>query len=128
MLAEVLKIMHFRRWKGLEFTETKTVYQFEEIPALMQSGWTQEKYQQEKLADERSFEEQCQEIIDFLGQHENSWPFRKSVDREKVRDYYEVIKRPMDLETIQKKVNLGLKEEADSDSKKVNAIPECDEL
>ena len=46
-------------------------------------------------------------------QHENSWPFRTPVDKEKVRDYYDVIKKPMDLETIQKKVNLGLKEEAD---------------
>ena len=59
-------------------------------------------------------------------QHENSWPFRKPVDREKVRDYYEVIKRPMDLETIQKKVNLGLKEEADEDgsNKKANGAEE----
>ena len=59
-------------------------------------------------------------------QHENSWPFRKPVDREKVRDYYEVIKRPMDLETIQKKVNLGLKEEADGEgsNKKANGAEE----
>ena len=44
----------------------------------------------------------------MLFQHENSWPYRKPVDREKVRDYYEVIKNPMDLETVQKKVAMGL--------------------
>ena len=61
--------------------------------------------------------------------HENSWPFRKPVDRDKVRDYYEVIKRPMDLETIQKKVNLGLKEEADEtgENQKMNCA-DGDEL
>lgn len=39
-----------------------------------------------------------------MNQHENSWPFRKPVDTKKVRDYLEVIKTPMDLETILKKV------------------------
>ena len=46
-------------------------------------------------------------MLDVLAQHENSWPFRKPVDKEKVRDYYDVIKQPMDLETVQKKVNMG---------------------
>ena len=57
--AEVLAVIKFRRWKGLEFSASKKEYQFDEVPALTQAGWTQEKYQQEKLADERSFEEQC---------------------------------------------------------------------
>lgn len=38
-------------------------------------------------------------------QHENSWPFRKPVDTKKIRDYLEVINTPIDLETIQKKVD-----------------------
>ena len=46
-------------------------------------------------------------MLDVLFQHENSWPFRKPVDKEKVRDYYDVIKNPMDLETVQKKVAMG---------------------
>lgn len=33
-----------------------------------------------------------------------SWPFLKPVDRKKVKDYYQVIRRPMDLETILKKI------------------------
>ena len=57
LLAEVLAVVEFRRWKGLEFSASKKEYQFDEVPALAQAGWTQEKYQQEKLADERSFEE-----------------------------------------------------------------------
>jgi len=41
----------------------------------------------------------------MLVQHENSWPFRKPVDTKKVHDYLEVITTPMDLETIQKKLD-----------------------
>jgi len=43
-------------------------------------------------------------VLEVLFQHENSWPFRKPVDKDKVRDYYDVIKKPMDLETVKEKV------------------------
>lgn len=33
-----------------------------------------------------------------------SWPFLKPVNKKQVKDYYTVIRRPMDLETITKKV------------------------
>ena len=43
--------------------------------------------------------------MSFLVSHENSWPFRKPVDTKKIRDYLDVIQVPMDLETIQKKID-----------------------
>ena len=59
---------------------------------------------------------------------DNSWPFREPVDKNKVPDYYDIIKKPMDLQTIQKKVDLGLKEENDEvqaqKPKKLNAEEE----
>ncbi|KAJ8968631.1 hypothetical protein NQ317_014757 [Molorchus minor] len=33
-----------------------------------------------------------------------SWPFLKAVNKKFVKDYYSIVKRPMDLETISKKV------------------------
>lgn len=33
-----------------------------------------------------------------------SWPFLKPVNKKLVKDYYNIVKRPMDLETITKKV------------------------
>lgn len=33
-----------------------------------------------------------------------SWPFLKPVNKKVVKDYYNIVKRPMDLETILKKV------------------------
>lgn len=34
-----------------------------------------------------------------------SWPFLKPVNKKLVKDYYDVIKRPMDLETISKRIS-----------------------
>ncbi|KAF7268302.1 hypothetical protein GWI33_018568 [Rhynchophorus ferrugineus] len=34
-----------------------------------------------------------------------SWPFHKPVNKKNVKDYYTIIKRPMDLETISKKIS-----------------------
>ena len=126
----MLSIIKFRRWKGLEFSQEKREYTFDEIPALTLAGWTEERYLQEKQADERSFEEQCQEIVDFLMHEDNSWPFREPVDKNKVPDYYDIIKKPMDLSTIQKKLDLGLKEETDDGQplKTQKAVDEEEEL
>jgi len=33
-----------------------------------------------------------------------SWPFQKPVNKKLVKDYYEIIKKPMDLEAVAKKV------------------------
>ena len=91
MINEALKFIRFRRYPGLDFT-IKKEFEFEEIPGLAEAGWDKATYLTEKQADERSFEEQCTEVLEMLLQHENSWPFRKPVDHEKVRDYYDVIK------------------------------------
>lgn len=33
-----------------------------------------------------------------------SWPFHKPVNKKNVKDYYTIVKRPMDLETISKRI------------------------
>lgn len=35
----------------------------------------------------------------------DAWPFLKPVNKKQIKDYYDVIKQPMDLETIAKKVS-----------------------
>ena len=77
------------------------------------------------MADHRSFKEQCDEVISTLICHENSWPFRKPVDTKKIRDYLEHIKQPMDLETIQKKVDAT---EFPDEGSKVDAYENMEEF
>lgn len=45
--------------------------------------------------EEKTFEQQCADILKALFEHVNSWPFQKAVDAKKVPDYYNIIKEPM---------------------------------
>lgn len=54
-------------------------YEFSEIAGLLQAGWTQGDYEAAKGTEEKSFEEQCEDILKALHDHENAWPFRKPV-------------------------------------------------
>jgi histone acetyltransferase len=47
-------------------------------------------------------------ILTKLTQSPDSWPFRSPVDRTVVVDYYNVISHPMDLTTMQSKLNNGI--------------------
>jgi len=65
---------------GLQFTNKKA-FSFSEVPGLTEAGWTEELEKRGRQDDERSFEDQCDEILSRLMKHENSWPFREAVDR-----------------------------------------------
>lgn len=41
------------------------------------------------------------ELVSELATHEDAWPFQSPVDARDVPDYYQVVKRPMDFETLQ---------------------------
>lgn len=44
-------------------------------------------------------------LIKTLQNHKSAWPFLEPVDPSEVADYYTVIKEPMDLHTIEDKIN-----------------------
>lgn len=46
-------------------------------------------------------------LLTDLQNHPASWAFSRPVNGEEVTDYYEVIKEPMDLETMENKLNAG---------------------
>ena len=46
-----------------------------------------------------------QSLLNALQKHPSSWAFRKPVDIKDAPDYYAIIKTPMDLQTIQEKLN-----------------------
>ena len=63
------------------------------MPGVREAGWTEKSYQESMLGTEKSLAEQCQEVINTLVLHENSWPFRKPVNCEEVVDYKDKIKK-----------------------------------
>jgi len=76
----------------------------EKIPGIIASGWTINDYYELKKSKERSFNLQCQNIIDTLRRHKLSWPFLEPVNIEDVPDYYEYITEPIDIKAIEKKL------------------------
>ena len=98
----IANIAHKKIYKGLDFSK-KNIYEFHEIPGLAEAGWNEEDYKN-SVEDDKTFEEHCQFIVGKLKTHKSAWPFMKPVDREDVSDYYEVIKDPVDLETIGKRI------------------------
>jgi histone acetyltransferase len=81
------------------------------IPAIQATGWSPAM---DKLARESSHRPgpHFNELRRFLNQiqnHKKAWPFLKPVNRDEVPDYYKAIKSPIDLSTIEERL------ESDSD-------------
>lgn len=49
--------------------------------------------------------ENLKKLLKSLQSHKMAWPFQRPVDRKEVPDYYIVIKEPMDLKTVEQKLN-----------------------
>lgn len=79
-------------------------YEFGDIPGLIEAGWTQADYEAAKETEEKTFEEQCDDILKALNDHENCWPFRQPVTQKQAPDYNTVIKEPMWIERVREKL------------------------
>ena len=83
---------------------------FDAIPGMKNSGWTYEDYQKQLEYEKDgniNFISQCRNIIIKLKSNKNSWPFKEPVNTQQVPDYYETIKEPMDLQTLEKGLESG---------------------
>lgn len=47
---------------------------------------------------------QLSNIIDILKKSKHAWPFMESVNKDEVPDYYDIIKDPMDIKTIERNI------------------------
>jgi histone acetyltransferase len=97
-------------------------FEFVEIPGLLEAGWTQQGYNEAKGTEEKSFEEQCNDILKTLYDHENAWPFRQAVSSRQAPDYYSVIKQPMWLEKVKENLDKGVYEHREQFKKDVLLI------
>jgi len=77
------------------------------IPAIRATGWSPEM---DKLSREPRHGPHFNELRRFLNHiqnHKHAWPFLHPVNKDEVPDYYNVITSPMDLSTIEERLDSG---------------------
>lgn len=85
-----------------------TMLDYKDIPGLLEAGWTAHPATQEIPANIKAPDYvRMTRALRALQAHQQSWPFRAPVNKVEVPDYYEFIKNPMDLHTMQTKLENG---------------------
>jgi histone acetyltransferase len=74
------------------------------IPGLKEAGWTPEMDELAQRPRRSPHHAYMQHLLTELQNNAASWPFAQPVNKEEVPDYYEVIKEPMDLSTMEQKL------------------------
>eukprot|EP00529_Nitzschia_sp_RCC80_P013039 CAMPEP_0113492670 /NCGR_PEP_ID=MMETSP0014_2-20120614/28200_1 /TAXON_ID=2857 /ORGANISM="Nitzschia sp." /LENGTH=586 /DNA_ID=CAMNT_0000386517 /DNA_START=62 /DNA_END=1822 /DNA_ORIENTATION=+ /assembly_acc=CAM_ASM_000159 len=83
------------------------------VPGIAEAGWTIHDMQlatgQGKDADRArsALRSDMLTIVRKVDEQQFAWPFREPVDTDEVKDYLEVIKEPIDLSTIDKRIRKG---------------------
>lgn len=89
-----------KEWKNGEIKEINPL----DIPAIRASGWSPDMDELARQPRHGPNYNQLLHLLNDLQNHNSSWPFLVPVDRDEVADYYEVIKEPMDLSTMENKL------------------------
>lgn len=86
----------------------------DDIPGLREAGWTPDQYGHSQFkpvnssTDAASHQKQLtgfmRSLIKAVHDHPDAWPFKEPVDARDVPDYYDIIKDPIDLKTLSKRV------------------------
>ncbi|KAL0476949.1 histone acetyltransferase [Acrasis kona] len=76
--------------------------QLQDVPGLKEAG-----YRQPNEAQTKSIQDALTNILKAVKNHEDSWPFSKPVDPKEAPDYDTIVKEPMDLSTIQGRLESG---------------------
>lgn len=78
----------------------------ESIPGIIEAGWvppnerSNTRSSRVDLTDSDALFSALKTILNSTKNHQSSWPFQSPVDRKIVPDYYDHIKYPMDLKTM----------------------------
>ncbi|EAW24878.1 histone acetyltransferase (Gcn5), putative [Aspergillus udagawae] len=73
------------------------------IPAIKESGWSPDMDELARQPRHGPNYNQLLHLLNDMQNHSAAWPFTQPVNRDEVPDYYEVIKEPMDLSTMEEK-------------------------
>ncbi|GCE99564.1 histone acetyltransferase [Zygosaccharomyces mellis] len=75
------------------------------IPGLKEAGWTPEMDQLAQIPKRGPHYAAMQNVLTEMQNHAAAWPFLQPVNKEEVPDYYDFIKEPMDLSTMEMNLN-----------------------
>ncbi|CDO96129.1 unnamed protein product [Kluyveromyces dobzhanskii CBS 2104] len=75
------------------------------IPGLKEAGWTPEMDELAQRPKRGPHYAAMQNLLTEIQNHAAAWPFLQPVNKEEVPDYYEFIKKPMDLSSMEMKLN-----------------------
>ena len=92
--------------KGLEHFKQESFKPLNpfDIPGLKEAGWTREMDDLAQKPKRGPHHIAMLTILTEMQNHPSNWPFLHPVNRAEVPDYYEVIKEPMDLSTMEVKL------------------------
>jgi len=75
---------------------------------LEESGWSPDMDELARQPRHGPNYNQLMHLLNDMQNHQSAWPFQHPVNRDEVADYYEVIKEPMDLSTMEDKLEKDL--------------------
>ena len=74
------------------------------LDAIRASGWSPDMDELARQPRHGPNYNQLLHLLNDMQNHPSAWPFLTPVSRDEVQDYYEVIKEPMDLSTMESKL------------------------
>ena len=78
------------------------------IPGLIEAGWSPEMSKLASAPRRGRLFQVLKSVMTDLKKHPASWPFLQPVDAKEVPDYYDIISNPMDLTTMERKLEQEL--------------------
>ncbi|KAI0516332.1 hypothetical protein KFK09_009004 [Dendrobium nobile] len=105
-------------YSGIDFQKKEAgiprkILKVEDIPGLREAGWTPDqwghsRYKPTNATDGLAYRQQLnvfmRGLLKMMNEHPDAWPFKDPVDARDVPDYYDIIKDPMDLKTMSKRL------------------------
>lgn len=75
------------------------------IPAIKATGWSPAMDELSRQPRRSARFHEIQKVLNKIQNNKQAWPFLKPVDENEVPDYYNVISYPIDLETIEERLD-----------------------
>ncbi|KAJ6405694.1 hypothetical protein OIU84_013621 [Salix udensis] len=106
-------------YPGIDFQKKeagipKKIIKIEDIPGLREAGWAPDQWGHSRFKTLNSSKDSStnqkhliafmRSLLKSMHDHVDAWPFKEPVDACDVPDYYDIIKDPMDLKTMSKRV------------------------